>query len=214
MGLWRKIRRGLVALFVCAHLAVLLTYNVLQLMPGDRPEPLYKATNRAMQAAAIGQRWDMFSPNVGSSAGAPVLVLGFADGSFEYVPSDSMPGLQAPVPDLLQIHKLPVQARACAWKFHLADGRWRKFETHVCKPGPAYMPLRTTWTRWMLQQWLSRNPQRGEALRIVQFARAEVVFDEPGPVPRIDRVTMYQIEPRMDPHWPLPRVRQIPGVLP
>lgn len=211
---WHKVRRWLVALFVCTHLSVLLTYNVLQLIPSDEPEVLRKATNRAMHAAGIAQRWDMFAPNVGTGAHAPVLVLYFADGTFEFVHSPSTPQLIHAVPNQLQIHKLPPEQRACRWNYHLVDGRARKFESHVCKPGFIAMPIRTAWTRWMLRQWLAGNPGRGKDLRFVQFARAWVVYDDEGPVPRIDSVTMMQIDPKQDSQWPLPGVKQFPGVQP
>jgi len=214
MLLWRKIRRWLVAAFVCVHLCVLLATNILQLIPGDEPELPRTATRRYMYATGIQQRWNMFSPQVNASADGPVLVLGFRDGSFEFVHPPSTPRLIKPAPNQLRIHQLPVEDRQCEWSFHIVDGRMRKFESYTVRPGLQFLPIRTAWTRWMLVQWLREHPGRGKDVAFVQFARATITYDGDGPLPRMDSMTMMQIEPRFDPQWPLPQAKQFPGVQP
>jgi hypothetical protein len=167
-----------------------------------------------MHATALDQRWNMFAPQVSDTAWVPVLLLIFQDGTSQTVASSTLPPLRSGRTNLLDIHRLPPDQRACEWNFHLMDGRQRKFESYPCKPGAQYMPLRTAWTRWMLDQWLAEHPGKGGSIRVVQFARAEVVYDGAGPVPRIDSLQMLAMEQRMDPHWPLPHTQQLPGVMP
>lgn len=211
---WRNIRRVAVAAFVCVHLLVLLAYNIAQATPGEGGSWLPGAARSYIHALGIHQRWNMFAPQVGASAGAPVLMIGLADGTFVYRHADTTPVLISPVANQMQIHKLPPQARACHWNYHVVDGRMRKFESYTTRAGAQHVPIRTTWTRWMLQQWLAENPGLAKDVVFVQFARAEIVYDGEGPLPRMDAMTPMLIEPRMDPHWPLPHARTFPGVLP
>lgn len=211
---WHKVKRWLVALFVCVHLCALLACNVWQLVPGDDHESLRRPPRKYINAIGIQQRWNMFAPQVSAYAGAPVLVIGFRDGSFEFVHAETTPELVHQPPNLLQIHKLPPEQRACRWNYHIVDGRMRKFESYTTRSGLQFLPIRTAWTRWMLVQWLHENPGRKADVVIVQFAKADVVYDGDGPLPRIDSVTPMMIEPRFDPQWPLPHAKQFPGVQP
>lgn len=209
-NVWRGIRRGLVALFVCVHLGALVAYNILQLVPGEFAPAVIGPAAAYMKAAGIHQRWNMFAPQVSDHAGAPVLVLVFADGRMEFVHPPSTPRLVHDVPNQLRIHELPPEQRVCHWSFHIVDGRMRKLESYTTRSGPQFIPIRSAWTRWMLTRWLAENPGRGRELAFVQFARADVVYDGDGPLPRIDRVVPMLVEP-VD--WPVP-ARPLPGVLP
>ncbi len=213
-GPWRTIQRAAVAVFVCAHLGALLVANIIQVLPQEPPALLDRPARAYMHATALDQRWNMFAPQVSDTTWAPVLLLIFTNGTSQTVPSSTMPPLLSGRTQLLDIHRLPPEQRACAWNVHLMDGRLRKFESYACKPGAQYMALRTAWTRWMLDQWLADHPGQGGSIRVAQFARAEVVYDGDGPLPRIDSLQMLAIEQRMDPRWPLPHTQQLPGVMP
>ncbi|MCA8913412.1 MAG: hypothetical protein KDB82_17060 [Planctomycetes bacterium] len=191
-----------VGLFVFAYVATLLAENTCNLL-NDPPKDIDRKSTQLLSAVGTTQRWNMFAPNVGTLSYSPIVVIVFKDGSrlaLHSIVEPELPGWD---------HKYPIpndvegDVRNYAWRFHVGDGRIRKYETRAASSKPGWWKVRTNYTRWRVQKWLDAHPDRKDQIARVELWRAKIRHPGNGRVLNCESVEVLPISPGMDPDWPV-----------
>jgi hypothetical protein len=92
---------------------------------------------------------------------------------------------------------------AMDWMIHFGDGRRRKLDSRVHDPVSNGPLLRTTYARWMLQQYMHANPHEVDNIVRVDLYLIEIRHVGPGDMPMREPGVSYMfIHPKDDPLWP------------
>lgn len=207
---WRLVCGVAAAVLVVGHTGALIGGAINRLLAGQgnvAAAPKYNSVDRVvgslLTATGTLQRWHMFSPNVGGSDWAPVLVITLKDRSRVLIHSPATPPMIDPAADLRFDAALGPDQSRMEWVFHFNDGRRRKLDTRILDPvaGKRWMQS-TTYARWMLCRYLRDNPGVESQIKCADLYGIEVVFYGDEPLPRRGRYYYSYIYPQFDPLWP------------
>jgi hypothetical protein len=200
--IWKWCSGLVVGLFVAAYVAALLVHNTCNLVgEGSRID---RASDYALSATGTTQRWNMFAPNVGTLSYSPIVVLVFRDGRRVALHSEVEPDLplwgeSRPIPN-----EVKGDARNYDWRFHLGDGRIRKFESRVASYQDQWWRVRTTYARWRAAKWLAENPGKRTHLLRIELWRCKIRHPGYGSVLQCETVEVLPLRPHADvPLWPV-----------
>lgn len=200
---WRWASTLVVALFVAAYLLTLLVHNSYNLV--DAPDSdLDRLSGKLLTATGTSQRWNMFAPNVGTVSYSPVVVLVFHDGKRIALHSEVEPDLPGwDGPDVIP-NNYEGDARNYAWRFHLADGRIRKFESRAASYKDEWWRVRTTYTRWRAVKWLKEHPGKRQHLQRIELWRCVIRHPGYGRVLHCESVEVLPLRPYVEgKKWPI-----------
>lgn len=211
--IWRWASGLLVGAFVVVYLAALLlhnTFNIHEHPQGDTLRELNSHAHNLLSAAGTTQRWNMFAPNVGTLSYSPIVVIVFKDGSrvsLHSIVEPDLPGWDgaSPIPNHVE-----GDARLYAWRFHVADGRIRKYESRATETDPIWSAIRTNYTRWRAETWLLENPGRKRDIARIELWRTLIRHPGYGRELHCETVELLPIYPQIDPLWPVPVDRTFP----
>jgi hypothetical protein len=92
---------------------------------------------------------------------------------------------------------------AMHWMVHVNDGRRRKLDSRIIEPVSDAALQRTTYARWMLQQYIASHPDEADNIDRVDLHEYAVVHNGGEPLPRRGSQVHYMfIYPELDPLWP------------
>ena len=194
----------IVGVFVVGYLSTLLLHNTFRLFEDSPSNWLESRTSKVMSATATTQRWNMFAPNVGTLSYSPIVVIVFKDGrrvSLHSIVEPDMPGWtgSSPIPNDVE-----GEQRLYDWRFHIGDGRIRKFESNAAKSERAWSVLRTNYTRWRATRWLQAHPGRKKDVQRIELWRTAIRHPGYGGELRCDWVELLPLYPYTDDQWPVP----------
>lgn len=157
--LWRYACGTVVGLFVSAYVLTLLvhnTYNLVEVPDSD----IDRMSGKLLTATGTSQRWNMFAPNVGTVSYSPIVVVVFRDGTRLALHSQVEPDLPGWTDPGVIPNDYEGDARDYAWRFHVGDGRIRKYESRAASYKDEWWRVRTAYTRWRAVKWLNENPDQ------------------------------------------------------
>jgi hypothetical protein len=130
-------------------------------------------------------------------------VIVFNDGSrvcLHSIVEPDLPGWQG---ESLIPNDVDDDQRQYEWRFHLGDGRLRKFESNAAKTDSAWTTLRTYYTRWRATRWLEENPGRRDDVQRIELWRAAIRHPGYGRELCCESVEIMPVYPHFDPQWPV-----------
>lgn len=202
--IWRWASGIVVGVFVAAYVLTLLVHNAFNLTDttGSKFDVL---STKVLTATGTSQRWNMFAPNVGTVSHSPIVVLVFKDGRQIALHSQvepDMPGWEGPG---LIPNDLTGDARNYSWRFHLADGRIRKFESRAASYQDEWWRVRTTYARWRAVKWINEHPEERKNLARIELWRCVIRHPGYGRVLHCESVEVLPLRPYIEgKKWPIP----------
>jgi hypothetical protein len=189
--------------FVLFHTGSLIVGGINRLVAGPEYNIIDKVIDNFLTATGTIQRWNMFSPNVGDESSAPIVALTFKDGSRKLLHSPATPPMVREDLETFFVHNLSDEERAMEWITHVGDGRRRKLDSRIINCVSTPWAQRTTYARWMLQQYMDENPEKAGDIVRVDLYETEVIHNGGEPLPRRGQYVHYMfIYPESDPLWP------------
>jgi hypothetical protein len=213
--LWKWGSGIFIGLLVCAYVATLVVHNTFNLFR-DAPDPtLERLADNLLSATGTSQRWNMFAPNVGTFSHSPVVVLVMKDGSRVAIHSIVEPDTPNWTEPFLIPNEAPDEQRLYDWRFHIGDGRIRKYESRVVAPDYAWSRIRTIYARQRAEQWLAEHPGRKKDLQRIELWRVKIRHPGNGNVLCCESVEVMTLSPwgegdrwpcKIDPTYPFYRM--------
>jgi hypothetical protein len=203
--LWKWGSGLVIGLLVCAFIATLLVHNISNLFAKAPNAELKKHADNLLSATGTTQRWNMFAPNVGTFSHSPVVVIVMHDGSRVALHSIVEPDTPNWTEPFLIPNEEGAEARRYAWRFHIGDGRIRKYESRVASHDYAWSRLRTIYTRKRAQEWIDENPGRRKDISRIELWRVKIRHPGYGQPLCCESIEVMSLEPWSEgDRWPVP----------
>ncbi|MBZ0135088.1 MAG: hypothetical protein K8I27_01795 [Planctomycetes bacterium] len=201
--IWRWGGMSIVGAFVACYVGALLAHNALGLV-GNNESELGDFSGKVLSATGTSQRWNMFAPNVGTLSYSPIVVLAFKDGRRIALHSSVEPDM----PNWTETFPIPNGVRGAvrnySWRFHVADGRIRKYESRAASELPEWWRVRTAYARWRATKWLAEHPGEREKLQRVELWRCKIRHPGYGEVLHCETVEVMPVSPYAEGKlWPV-----------
>lgn len=202
--IWRWAGGLATGLFVCAYITTLVVHNIAGIADAESSGP-GSFSKRLLTATGTTQRWNMFAPNVGTVSYSPIVVLVFRDGKRLALHSDVEPELPGWAgPDVLP-NDATGEVRNYSWRFHLADGRIRKYESRAASYASEWWRVRSVYARWKATEWLKSNPGQRERLLRIELWRCAIRHPGYGNALHCESVEILPLSPYAEKErWPIP----------
>jgi hypothetical protein len=209
--LWKWGSGVVIGLLVVAYIATLLVHNVSNLYREAPDKDLKRYSDNALTALGTSQQWNMFAPNVGTHSYSPVVVIVMKDGGRIVLHSIVEPD----TPNWTEPFLIPADAgadvRAYDWRFHIGDGRIRKYESRAASAEFAQRRIRTIYARFRAQEWIARNPDRKEDIKRIELWRVKIRHPGDGCELCCEAVEVLSLDPWSEgDRWPVPIDPQYP----
>jgi hypothetical protein len=172
--LWRWSSGLVLGLAVTTYILALVVHNLENLTPRESARELKDQSDKLLSAVGATQQWNMFAPNVGTISYSPVVVIVMKNESrvaLHSIVEPDMPNWEEP---FLLPNETEGDARLYEWRFHIGDGRLRKYESRAASPEFIHRRIRTTYTRWRAEGWIAENPGRRKDVRRIELWRVKI----------------------------------------
>ena len=203
LKIWRWASGLVIGVFVVVYVSALLSHNTLNLVKADGSK-VDELSRKVLTATGTQQRWNMFAPNVGTLSYSPIVVLAFRDGRRIALHSNvepDMPGWTGP--DVIP-NDLEGDRRNYAWRFHLGDGRFRKYENRAASHQNQWWRVRARYARWRATKWLSEHPHERRNLVRIELWRCVIRHPGYGNVLHCESVEVLPVSPYIEgDKWPI-----------
>jgi hypothetical protein len=205
---WRVVRGIAAGAIVVVHTLAIIGGAINRLAAGPEFNLIDRAAGSILTATGTIQRWHMFSPNVGDASFCPVLVLTLDDPKGQggrrqvVLPSETTPPLPWLADERYLKPNLSVQERMMKWQGHFGDARRRKLETRVIDPVAGEWEQGTSYARWVLRDFMDRNPELAPHIRKADLYVAIVRHYGAKTLPVREDCYLVRVYPQTDPLWP------------
>ena len=202
-NIWRWGAGGVLGLLVAGYVLTLVVHNTYNLT-GPSKSPIDEYSGKILSATGTHQRWNMFAPNVGTLSYSPIVVVVFKDGKRLALHSHVEPDLPNWAEDGLIPNDLEGEARDYSWRFHLGDGRIRKFESKAASAQDKWWRVRATFTRWRASKWLEENPGMRDKVKRFELWRCKIRHPGYGRKLHCEAVEVLPVRPYVEgDKWPI-----------